>query len=192
MSRSVRHRRHLIFPVAVAMAAALTMSGCAAGQISQTADQVAAIDGANATVGDLGVRNAQFATPAGQAWKAGTDVPLLFWVTNDGLSNDTLTQVSTPAAASVVISGEAVVPGSTHLEFGTDSKVTVTLKGLAADLPYGISVPVTFVFAKAGQLTTNVPVQVPAERSGDRPTVDILVPEPTPLWETGKHEAAGG
>lgn len=189
MSRSVRHPRRLIFPVAVALAAALTLSGCAAGQISQTADEVAAIDGANATVGVVGVRNALFATPAGPLWKAGADVPLMFWVTNDGPAIDTLTQISTPAAGSVTISGEAVVPGRTRVEFGADGKVDVTLKGLTADLPYGTSVPVTFVFAKAGQLTTNVPVKVPDTRTAsERPTADILLPEPTPLWMSGHAE----
>ena len=64
----VRHGRHRRIAAALPRPPALALgllSGCAAGQISQTADQVAAIDGANATVGDIGVRNALLQTPDG-------------------------------------------------------------------------------------------------------------------------------
>jgi hypothetical protein len=41
----------------------------------------------------------------------------------------------------------------------------------------------TFSFANAGTVDLNVPIQLPAERSTNRETVNILPPHPTPLWE---------
>ena len=70
MSRTARLPRRVLVPTALSLlaAASLVLSGCAAGQYSQTADQVAAIDGANGTVGDIAVLNARLApTDAGEA-----------------------------------------------------------------------------------------------------------------------------
>ena len=63
MSRTARLPRRVLVPTTMALlaAGALSLSGCAAGQYSQTADQVAAIDGANGTVGDIAVLNARLA-----------------------------------------------------------------------------------------------------------------------------------
>lgn len=189
-----RRRRPLVAVLAVGLAAVLTVSGCAAGQVSQTADQVAAIDGANATVGEIGIRNALLQTPAGPKWAAGSDVTLLFWLTNDGKLPDTLTQVTAAGATSVEISGKATVEGQTRKQFGADSEVRVTVKGLTADLTYGQTLPLTFVFATAGQVTTNVPVQVPQERTGARETVHIQPTEPGSVWgdEGEAHGASEG
>lgn len=188
MFRTARLPRGVL--VGGALALALAVSGCAAGQISQTADQVAAIDGANATVGDVGVRNALLATAPATGYAKGADAPLLLTISNDGVDGDTLSQVSSAAAADVQISGTAALPGQALTTFGTDTPAKVTLKGLTAPLVYGQSVPVTFSFAKAGSVTVNVPIEIPAERSGERPTVDIQPAEPTPLWLSG--ESAGG
>ncbi len=174
----------------VGLTAVLALSGCAAGQVSQTADQVAAIDGANVTVGEIGVRNALLQTPDGPKWAAGSDVALLFWLTNDGTTADTLTQVSTAGAKSVEISGKATIEGQSRKQFGADSQVTVTVKGLTADMTYGQTLPLTFVFTTAGQVTANVPVQVPDERTGARDTVDIQPTEPGSVWG-GSAEAHG-
>ena len=67
MSRTARRPRRALVPTTMALLAAvtLTVSGCAAGQYSQTADQVAAIDGANGTIGDLTVLNARLAPTDG-------------------------------------------------------------------------------------------------------------------------------
>jgi copper(I)-binding protein len=177
--------------VALALGASL-LTGCAAGQIAQTADQVAAIDGANATVGQIGVRNALLATPEGSKWAAGSDVRLHFWLTNEGSLADTLAQVSTSGAQSVEISGKATVEGQSRREFGADSEVTVTVKGLTADLTYGQTLPLTFVFATAGQVTTNVPVQVPDERTGARETVQLAPTEPGSVYgDEGEAHGAG-
>jgi hypothetical protein len=63
LAGDARRRRPLAGIAAIGLAATLLVSGCSAGQITQTADQVAAIDGADVTIGNIGVRNALLATP---------------------------------------------------------------------------------------------------------------------------------
>ena len=181
-------RRRVLLPVACAVAAALALSGCAAGQISQTADQVAAIDGANGDAGKIGVRNALLATPDNpNGLDKGSDARLLVYVSNDSTADDTLSSVSSPAAASVQISGTAAVPAQALTNFAADdSKVTITLKGLTQAVGFGQSVPVTFTFATAGAVTVNVPIAIPVERSGERSAIDIMPPEATPVWHEGE------
>lgn len=187
MSRTARSPRRVKTSVAAVLAAALTLSGCAAGMVSQTADQVGGVHGSNATVGDIGLRNIRFVTPEGASFPAGSDARLVFYVSNDGLTEDTLTGITVPVAGSVEITGDAVLPAQKLTAFTEESKTVITAKALTEPLQYGTTVPVTFSFAKAGQVTTNVPVEGPAERTGERETIAILPPHPTPLWEEG-HE----
>lgn len=177
---------------ALAMAAAVALTGCAAGQISQTADQVAAIDGANGVVGNMSILNAQLAQPKGQTIAAGANSPLLLWVSNEGLDSDTLTSVTTPYASAVRISGTGEVPGQTLTDMATTSGTQLVVQGFTQELITGNSVPMTFTFAKAGTINLNVPVQLPPDRSIGRENIEILPPHPTPLWETGEGGHSGG
>ncbi len=191
MFSTARSPRRVLVPVVAVLAAALTLSGCAAGQISQTANQVAAIDGANGTVGRISVLNALLATPSGSDYAKGADVPLQVWVSNAGVGTDTLTTITTPAASSVQISGTATIPGQSLADF-SGTKVKLTLKTLTANLTYGKSVPVTFAFTSAGTVTINVPVEIPPERTSGRPGVDIQPSKEGSLWESAAPSSAAG
>lgn len=94
--------------MAVAAAGALLLSGCAAGQISQTAQQVAAINGGNATVGNIGVRNAMLQTPDGADYPQGSSAQLITWLSNAGSTADQLVSVSSPIATNVTIEPQNV------------------------------------------------------------------------------------
>ena len=196
MSRTARRPRRVLVPTSMALlvAASLALSGCAAGQYSQTADQVAAIDGANGTVGDLTVLNARMAPTDGEGYPAGSSARLLLWISNDSLNPDTLSGVTTSAAKSVRIVGDPIIPGQTLADFATDDGTKVIITGFLQDQYYGQSIPMTFSFATAGTLSLNIPIEVPLERSTDRETIAILPPHPTPIWEEGEHgaEAAAG
>jgi copper(I)-binding protein len=181
-----RSRRTTSLVVGVVLS--LSIAGCAAGQISQTADQVAAIDGANGTVGQIGVRNALLATPTGAAYPKGASVPLWIWLSNAGVQNDRLTSVTTPAATAVQINGAVTLTGNSLLDL-TGSNAKLTLTGLTATLGFGTSVPVTFVFATAGSLTINVPIQIPEQRTPGRPSIDIQPPEQSSVWGPGETGA---
>lgn len=172
------------------VAAAVTITGCAAGQVSQTADQVSSVDGGVGNVGQIGIRNALLATPANGSYAKGADVPVLLWLTNTGLSSDTLSSVSTSAASSVAIGGTATLQPQSRMEVGTSTPVTLTVKGLTDGLSFGTSIPLTFSFATAGNVTVNVPIEIPAERTNtDRPTVDIHPQEVPNLWQSGMEAA---
>jgi periplasmic copper chaperone A len=194
VSRTARLPRRVLVPTSMALltAAALALSGCAAGQYSQTADQVAAIDGANGTIGDITVLNARLAPTAREKYPTGSDARLLLWISNDGLNPDTLSSVSTSAASSVEIAGPAILPGQTLADFATENGTEVTVTDFLQDQYYGVSIPVTFSFANAGTLSLNIPIEVPPERSEDRETIEILPPHPTSLWEEGAHGEAAG
>ncbi|WP_218023403.1 hypothetical protein, partial [Nocardia altamirensis] len=56
-------RRRMVPVAALAAGAAIALAGCSAGQISQTADQVAAINGNTADVGKIALRNVHIVLP---------------------------------------------------------------------------------------------------------------------------------
>jgi len=190
VSRTARSPRRFLRPSIAVVAAALAISGCASGQIAQTAQQVAAIDGGNGRIGHIGVLNALLAKPAGADYRKGTDAALQLWIANDGLADDTLATVETPAASKVSISGPAVVPGQSLKDF-TGQTVKITLQGLTRDITFGQSVPMTFTFRSAGTVTINVPVETPDARTTGRPSINIQPSEELPLWETGEKKAEG-
>jgi len=169
--------------LALFAAMTLAVSGCAAGQYAQTAEQVAAIDGANGTVGDIAVLNARLAPTTRSSYPAGSNVRVLLYISNAGFTADTLESVSSSAATSVKITGDAALPPQTLADFAGETGTEVTLTGLLQELHYGVSIPMTFSFANAGSIDLNVPIQLPPERSTNRETVNIQPPHPTPLWE---------
>ncbi len=192
MTRTARLPRRVLAPAGLALFAAMTLAvgGCASGQYAQTAEQVTAIDGANGTVGNISVLNARLAPTARESYPAGSNARLLLYVSNIGLSADSLESVSTSAAKSVQITGDQTLPPQTLTDFAGATGTEVVVTGFLQDQFYGVSIPMTFSFADAGTIDLNVPIQVPDERSTDRETTDILPPHPTPLWE--QDEVAEG
>ncbi len=188
VSRTAQSKRR--FLVVPALAAALALAGCAAGQITQTAGQVSAVSGGSGKIGEIDVLNVQFNSPSGTEYPKGSDAPLQVWVSNDGLDPDTLTGISSPVAASGAITGTAVAQAQSIEDFGT--KYKVTLKGLTSPIQYGVSVPVTFSFKSAGSVTINVPVAIPGERTTGRPSIDMAPSESGSVWEPGEAAGEGG
>lgn len=183
-------RRSVWAAVAALALGASLLTGCAAGQIAQTADQIAGVDGAQGTVGPIGVRDALLAMPQGKNYPKGSQAPLMLWITNDAATSDTLTAITT-SAGTVTISGNATVPAQSFLQVGgTGKAVTATVTGLTRDLDYGISVPMTFSFAHAGDLQLNIPIQIPEERT-PRSTTNIYPGEQPNVWQSGASHASG-
>jgi copper(I)-binding protein len=183
VSRTIRLRSG-VAAVALALGASL-LTGCAAGQIAQTADQVPGVDGGQGSVGKVAVHNALLATPDGPNYPKGSDAPLTLWISNDASSDDTLTSIST-SAGTVKIDGKATVPARSIIEVGgDDSTLTATVTGLTEELKYGISVPMTFTFAHAGALTVNIPLEIPKERVSSQ-TTNIYPEEQPNLWQTNE------
>jgi hypothetical protein len=83
---------------AVAVAATLLTSGCAAGRAAQTADQVPTQDGVNATVRNMALRGLSVEAPASPYYVAGSDVVVNLVLVNTGNTDDALTGISTTSA----------------------------------------------------------------------------------------------
>jgi copper(I)-binding protein len=111
-----RNRARLVIG---ALIAAVAVAGCGAGQITQTSRQVAAVEGANATGGQISVRNAmiEFDEPVEGAtiYPVGGNAPLEMVIVNTGAEIDRLVAASSPVAESVQISGVLRVPGGRAL-----------------------------------------------------------------------------
>ena len=117
MSDPRRNRAQLLVGAVIV---AVAVAGCGAGQITQTSRQVAAVEGANVTAGQIAVRNAviEFDGPAEGAavYPVGGNAPLQMSIVNSGAEVDRLVAASSPVADSVQISGVLRIPGGQALD----------------------------------------------------------------------------
>lgn len=158
-----RSTRRVATAVALAAGGALALSGCGAGQISQTASQVAAVNGNSANVGTLALRNVHIVHPTSpqHSLEPGGDAVLAFTAINESEGDpETLTGITSEFAGSVSIEGEAdatTIAPQTSLEASGNEKLVV-LEDLQKGVRPGLTVPVTFSFENAGDITLSVPV----------------------------------
>ena len=151
-------------------ACGLILTGCGAGQISQTADQQSAVNGSTANVENIALRNIHLqAVQTGDALKPGRTVELVFVAANISPdTNDKLVSISSDVGA-VAVTGPTAIPAGTSLIVGTaDGQPEVTALGSAAPtkvevtlsqpISNGLTYKFTFDFDKAGQTTVAVPI----------------------------------
>lgn len=191
MGRTGETRRATVRGTAMAVAAAVTLGGCGAGQVAQTANQVTTSGGALGSAGPMLVRDAQITwtdpVPEGSVYEPGEDAPLQVTIVNTGRDGDRLVAVSSPVATSGEITGDAAVPGEQVLVAGYDDPVSsiavpgataidITLVGITDPVRAGLTYPVVFTFERAGDLRVELPVEY----------ADVLPPrarEPEPEQE---------
>ncbi|MGH3565145.1 MAG: hypothetical protein ACRDRH_03745 [Pseudonocardia sp.] len=115
MSRSERSRPRGIAVLVAAMIGILASTGCGAGQITQTGEQITAVGGANAGIGAILVRDAQITfgdkVKGGTVYPRGGTAPLQMRIINEGAIGDRLVSTTSPVASSVQVTGEVAVPG---------------------------------------------------------------------------------
>ncbi|SUA75661.1 Uncharacterised protein [Nocardia otitidiscaviarum] len=118
--------------IALAAGAALALTGCSAGQISQTADQVAAVNGNSADVGKIALRDVRILLPQSAEYDnaKGGKALLAFSAINLGEhQSDTLVSIEAPDLGAVqidgkvelgpqstVVAGEAAGAGDSHAD----------------------------------------------------------------------------
>jgi copper(I)-binding protein len=160
----------------------LALTGCSAGQITQTSSQVAGVNGVSARVGSIVVRDAQIefagAPGDGSAYPRGSDAPLKMAIINEGNATDRLVSASSPVATSVLILGDTSLPpnhtlsvgnlrGPTAVRLPDTNQVQIILFNIKQDLkPGGITYEVVLVFEKAGAVRLQLPVGNPDESGG--------------------------
>ena len=129
--------------VTSAVIGAIALAGCSAGQITQTSTQVPAVVGANANIGPVAVRDAQIefsAEPQGaNIYPVGGTAPLKMSIANSGGQPDRLVSASSPAAASIEITGTPDVPPGRVLLVGGEPEAAAGAAAPTASAPPGVT-----------------------------------------------------
>ncbi|MEN3319991.1 MAG: hypothetical protein V7643_3392, partial [Mycobacterium sp.] len=171
--------------------AAVALSGCGAGQVSQTATQEPAVNGTLATVGPISLRNIHLRAPqSGDYVQPGRDVELLFVAVNGSPDvNDKLVSI-TSDIGTVSLSGDTSIPVNGVLVVGEPDGQIAPLesaeKADAAKAKVALSKPITngltynftFDFEKAADTTVSVPIS-----AGEQPRREAAVE----AGDTGDH-----
>lgn len=162
--------------LAVAVAVAIALVGCEAGNNAPTLNWHSSTDGADATVGGLSIRNVFIVgAPLDSSLTAGQSAGLFFAVVNTGRP-DRLLSISAPGtAASVSIPGGGVPLPRLSMARFTGPAPRAVLVDLSRTVPGGSFVTVTMSFRNAGRVTLHVPVMPRAQYFQT-----YLPPSPTP------------
>ncbi|MEU4679757.1 hypothetical protein [Micromonospora sp. NPDC023737] len=118
MTRSIRgSRRAALLLSGVAAATSLLLSGCGAGQVSETAEKVPSVQGVNIETenGQLAVRGLLVEFPGVDGYKAGEDARLNAVIYNDSKEPVTVT-VTSQDAREVVLTGTGASASPTPSE----------------------------------------------------------------------------
>ncbi len=196
------------YGVGIVAAVALLTSACAAGQDAQTADQKATLDGTNASVGAMDLRDLAIQAPiTATYYQPGSDALLKLVIVNSSSKDDTLTGISSSAfagwsaysttadAESVQASDESSgatpagaptgtksvpVPAGTRVSWGVPEATGGLLLTAFKKAVYpGTTVNITFTFANNGSKTISVPI---ALTNGPN---DSVLPGPSATGEQG-------
>jgi copper(I)-binding protein len=118
VSRStIGSARPLARHAALLIAAATLLTGCSAGQVSETARKIPSVPGVNTSAGDIAIRNALVAFPEeGEGYKAGSEVPLEMRLVNLGEEADALVGATSPNASRVELRAGADAPTANPTE----------------------------------------------------------------------------
>ena len=156
---------------ACGLTAAVVLSGCGAGQVSQTATQQAAVNGTSANIGQIAVRNAHIrATQTTDYVEPGREVELLFVASNGSPDvNDKLVSI-TSDLGTVSLTGDTNLPASGTLVVGAPDGQIAALESvetaeaakatvqLSKPITNGLTYDFTFTFERSGQGTIAVPI----------------------------------
>ncbi len=163
----------LRLPIAV-IGVTVLLSGCGAGQISQTATQDPAINGNKVQIQNVGLRDVRIqAVQTSDVLQPGRTVELALVAVNQSPDTaDTLVGI-TSEVGTVTVSGDTRLPAGGMLFIGepegkyvapgpldsnTAARATVTL---AKPISNGLTYTFTFNFEKAGQASVLVPISAP-------------------------------
>lgn len=149
------------------VACGLVLTGCGAGQISQTADQEAAVNGNSANVNEIALRNVHIqAMQTSDFLQPGKNVPLVFVAANSSPDVDDKLVGITSEVGTVALTGDGSVPAGRALvvtakgaaePMGATKPQTAEVT-LSKPITNGLSYNFTFNFEKAGQTTVAVPI----------------------------------
>ncbi|MGV9666353.1 hypothetical protein ACWDUL_23570 [Nocardia niigatensis] len=189
-------RRRAVTVAALAAGAVLALSGCGAGQVSQTATQVAAVNGNSADVGSIALRNVRFLLPQTEEYnnaKGGKAVLAFSAVNLSDSKTDQLVSISTELGQVKIADKIELKPSATVVADKPTAKdaaqaaalkeqnagesaadpnakpVLIEVTGLTKDVTPGLTYPLTFVFKEGGTVVVNTPVDAGANNPRQEP-----------------------
>ncbi|TFV49405.1 hypothetical protein [Blastococcus sp. TF02A-35] len=125
MNRALR-----VATLGVLLLSPLALSGCSAGQVTQTATQDRDKAGAMARVGDITLRQANLAYPDGGRYEEGDDATLVLAIVNGATEADTLTEITGEGFDEAVIqTAGAAGPSTSTAPTTTASPATPSAPG---------------------------------------------------------------
>jgi hypothetical protein len=164
---------------ACGLAAAVALTGCGAGQVSQTSTQEPAVNGVNAQAGPIWLRNVHLRAPQQTDYvQPGSPAELLFVAANTSADENNKLKSITSDIGDVTLTGDTTVPANGVLVVGEpDGQVAPLEKVEHADavtakvtlnkqITNGLLYNFTFTFDR-GQTTVGVPIS-----AGDAPRRD--------------------
>jgi copper(I)-binding protein len=119
--------RRVLGSTVLALGAALVLAGCGAGQLTQTASQEPAVNGAYAQAKALFIRDAALQYPPNkQAYAAGSSAALSLTIVNTGGTDDELVSVTSDAAASAEVQGSKLIVAMNSLVVAVPAQTGAT------------------------------------------------------------------
>lgn len=156
----------------LAVALALALTGCGAGFQAQTYQERTVADVSNTAVGPLALRGVSIVPDRTGVVEAGSDAVVRMTVVSTGAEDDTLVEASSPVAEQADLvrqPGEQVVDELDVPALGTTGDTAgVVLRGLSERLRAGEYLELTLRFARAGEVTLEVPVATTGVYDEDR------------------------
>jgi hypothetical protein len=171
------HRLFRLFAPVAALAAsglvsAVALTGCGSGQLSQTASQASAVDGAQTVINNVALRNVHIqAVQTGDFVRPGAKVDLMLVAINESPDTaDKLVGITTDIGT-VTVSGDPHLPAGGTLFVGApDGRHNKAIGTVAAadtakasveltkPITNGLNYNFTFNFEKAGSASLAVPI----------------------------------
>jgi copper(I)-binding protein len=154
---------------------AVALAGCSAGQVSQTSMQQSAVDGNQAVINNVALRNVRIqALQTGDFLRPGATVDLVLVVVNQSPDvTDKLVGITTDIGK-VTVTGDPTLPAGGTLFVGApngqnqkavdaveDAAAVKATVALAKPITNGPNYNFTFDFEKAGSVSVAVPISAP-------------------------------
>jgi copper(I)-binding protein len=112
----------------------LVVAGCGAGQNTQTDSIEPGVNGALGQAGPIAIRNARFAPTDRGVYPAGASAELVLTIVNSGATDDELTEVTSPVADDVQITGDRALVAGRALQVGGGGTATATSSSSSASV----------------------------------------------------------
>jgi hypothetical protein len=168
-----RPRRTALLAATLLGAAALVLTGCSAGAVTQTDTTVPQSIGSQGQTGQILLRDIYLDSGPAVVVPAGSTITVSGTLVSEGLGDDQLVSVTSPYFSQVRSEGTTTIPGNDATRIvgsqpgpvgppsptQPNGTMRLTASGVTQVLHAGPTYPVTFTFARSGSVTLPLMVQ---------------------------------